>query len=362
MTRRMERSDAHVAPGNESALGGFRSVSRTSVMKSIALFLVLLPAFTAAAAPVPLIFDTDMGNDIDDALALAMIHALENRGECRLIGVTITKDNPWAAPFVDLVNTFYGRGDVPIGVVRDGKTPEDGTYVRSVAEQKRPDGTWVYPRDLESGRDAPEAVALLRELLAAQADDSVVIVQVGFSTNLARLLESEPDGVSRQQGRDLVAGKVKLLSIMAGAFPPLLAEYNVRIDRPAAAEVFAEWPGVIVASGYEIGFSTRYPAVSIENDFRYVERHPVAEAYRRYKPMPYDRPTWDLTSVLYAVRPDRGYFGLSKPGSIAVDSKGYTRFTPGGNGVQRFLTLTQEQRAALSATLVQLASEPPGKP
>ena len=63
----------------------------------------------AAAQSVPVIFDTDMGNDVDDALALAMLHALESRGECRLIGVTITKDNPWAAPYVDLVNTFYGR-------------------------------------------------------------------------------------------------------------------------------------------------------------------------------------------------------------------------------------------------------------
>ena len=56
-------------------------------------------------AQVPVIFDTDMGNDIDDALALALLHALESRGECRIIAVTITKDNPWAAPYIDLVNT-----------------------------------------------------------------------------------------------------------------------------------------------------------------------------------------------------------------------------------------------------------------
>ena len=29
--------------------------------------------------------------------------------------------------------------------------------------------------------------------------------------------------------------------------------------------------------------------------------------------MPYDRPTWDLTSVLYAVRPEGGYFGVCRP-------------------------------------------------
>src|SRR5882724_11952295 len=88
------------------------------------------------AAPVRLIFDTDMGNDIDDAVALAMIHALESRGEAKLLAVTVTKDNRWAAPFIDAMNTFYGRGDIPIGVVHDGKTPEDSNMIRLPAERK----------------------------------------------------------------------------------------------------------------------------------------------------------------------------------------------------------------------------------
>ena len=72
------------------------------------LLIVAAPA-SISAAPIPVIFDTDIGNDVDDALALAMLHALESRGEVRLLAVTITKDNKWAAPFVNLVNTFYGR-------------------------------------------------------------------------------------------------------------------------------------------------------------------------------------------------------------------------------------------------------------
>jgi hypothetical protein len=76
--------------------------------------------------------------------------------------------------------------------------------------------------------------------------------------------------------------------------------------------------------------------------------------------MPYDRPSWDLTSVLYAVRPERGYFNLSPPGSIRVDADGITRFTPGEKGKHRFLVLTEEQRVRVTEALVQLASEPPG--
>jgi inosine-uridine nucleoside N-ribohydrolase len=330
-------------------------------MRAFALLLstVLLSAFPChAAEPVPLIFDTDMGNDIDDALALAVIHALERRGECRLLGVTLTKDNRWAAPFVDVINTFYGRGDIPIGVVRDGKTPEDEAYIRSIAEKKGPGESPLYPHDLTDGSSAPEAVSLLRKLLASQADQSVVLVQVGFSTNLARLLDSPGDPASPLSGRDLVARKVRLLSIMGGAFPALLAEYNIKIDLAASTKLFLEWPTQIVASGFEIGEAVLYPAASIEKDFRYVEHHPVADAYRAYEKMPYDRPTWDLTAALYAVRPDHDYFNVSPSGTIRVDSDAFTRFTPDKNGKHRFLILTEDQRVRVREALVQLASQP----
>ena len=189
----------------------------------------------ATAAPVRLIFDTDMGNDIDDAVALAMIHALESRGEATLLAVTVTKDNRWAAPFIDVMDTFYGRGNIPIGVVHDGKTPEDSNMIRLPSERKRPDGSFVYPHRLIDGHDAPEAVGLLRRVLAREKDGAVVIVQVGFSTNLARLLDSKADVA-------LVKRKVRLLSLMGGAFPAGKPEYNIETDIPSAKKLFAEWP------------------------------------------------------------------------------------------------------------------------
>ena len=59
----------------------------------------------------------------------------------------------------------------------------------------------------------------------------------------------------------------------------------------------------MVFSGFEIGIALPYPAVSIERDYGYVRHHPLAEAYIRRNPPPHNRPTWDLTSVLYAVSP-----------------------------------------------------------
>jgi len=325
--------------------------------------LALLVAASAAAQPVPVIFDTDMGNDVDDALALAMLHALESRGEVDLLAVTITKDNRWAAPFVDALNTFYGRPDVPVGVVRDGRTPEDAAMIQVPAGRRGPDGALVYPRDLSEDMPGPDAVAVLRRALAAAADASVVVVQVGFSTNLARLLDSPGDAASPLGGRDLVARKVRLLSVMAGHFAPWAEpedrwpEYNVETDVPAAQRVFAEWPTPVVASGFEVGVSMFFPAHALTR-YGWAAPHPVVDAYENLIPMPYDRPTWDLTSVLYAARPDEGYFGLSVPGTIRVDDRGLTDLFPHRDGRHRFLTVTDLQRARALEAMVALATQP----
>jgi inosine-uridine nucleoside N-ribohydrolase len=312
-----------------------------------------------ARPPVPVIFDTDIGNDIDDTLALALLHALESRGECKLLAVTVTKDNEFAAPMVDIVNTFYGRGSIPIGVVRRGVTPDDGNYVRKIATATD-DGQPRYPHKLLSGRDAPEATALLRKVLAAQPDASVVIVQVGFSTNLARLLESRPDDLSPLDGMALVKAKVKLLSAMAGSFDgSRLKEYNVVTDLKPAQKVFAQWPTPIVFSGFEVGRVIKYPARSIEQDYNYVAHHPVAEAYKLYMKMPYDRETWDLTSALYAVRPEGGFFGMSEPGRVVVKDDGVTEFRAEANGPHRYLKVNAEQIARVKDELVKLCSQKP---
>ncbi len=318
----------------------------------------------SAAEPVRIMFDTDMGNDVDDALALGMLHALESRGQVKLLAVTLTKDHPQAAPFCDAVNTFYGRPEIPLGVVKNGKTPEPSKFL--VLADKKDGDNFRYPHRLLDGKQAPDAVTVLRQTLAAQPDGSVVIAQVGFSTNLARLLASPADAASPLTGKDLVAQKVRLLSLMAGAFTPIgkdarYKEYNVVMDIPAAKLLAQEWPTPLIWSGFEIGIAVPYPAVSIEQDYGYVAHHPLAEAYRLYEPPPHNRPTWDLTSVLYAAFPERGYFGLSAPGDVVVEEDGFTTFTAGEKGRHRYLTLTPEQKARVIEALVQLSSQPPGK-
>jgi inosine-uridine nucleoside N-ribohydrolase len=317
----------------------------------VRLLLILLATVAFAAQPTLVIFDTDIGNDVDDALALAMLHSLESRRETQILAVTITKDNRYAAPYIDLVNTFYGRPDIPIGVVRNGKTPEDSPMIRMPADLRKPDGSFVYPHRITDGASATDAITVLRRVLSTAPDGSVVVVQVGFSTNLARLI-ANPDDLA------LVSRKVRLLSVMAGHFPEGAPEYNVKTDIASARHVFDQWPTPIVLSGFEIGQALLFPAQAVEQGFRWASNHPVADAYRAYMKMPYNRPTWDLTAALYAVRPDAGYFNLSPPGRVTVDDAGRTHFDESPGGKHRYLILTEAQKARTLEALILLATEP----
>jgi hypothetical protein len=314
------------------------------------------------APPVRIILDTDVGNDVDDVLALAVLHALQTRGAAELLAVTITKPDELAGPFIDAMNTFYGRPGIPIGFTH-AALPDTPSRFLSLAEA-RDRGELRFPHHLRRSSDAPEATRLLRQILSRQPDHSVVLVQIGYFSNFAALLGTLADEDSPLTGLELVREKVKFLSVMAGVFntPGRDLEFNVMQDLPAARKLAEQWPTPIVWSGKEIGLAVRYPAKSIVSDFGYVAHHPAAEAYYLYDPPPHERPAWDLTSALYAVHPDRDYFGLSPPGQVTVEADGFTRFTPGLDGRDRYLTLTETQIVRLKEVLVQLASQPPVRP
>ena len=79
-----------------------------------------------------------------------------------------------------------------------------------------------------------------------------------------------------------------------------------------------------------------------------------------YRGLANDQPTYDLTSVLYAVRPDRGYFDLSPPGRILVEDDGVTRFVLDRDGPHRYLMVRPEQIVRVREAQAMLCSQPPG--
>lgn len=322
------------------------------------VFLCLLAWCHALLAEKPkIIFDTDITGDVDDVLALAMCHTLAHRGACDFLGVTVSKNHPLTASFVDAQNTFHGRPDLPIGVTRDAKAQHRESKYLKLADSPH------YPHDLKRNEDAKDAVELIRELLMAQPDHSVTIISVGIASNLANLLKS-PGGL------DLVKQKVKALSIMAGAFAfcnrtNYHLEANVINGIGYMQAVADQWPDEvpIVWSGFEIGEALPFPRGVIQQDLDYLPHHLVKEAYLLHSGPQHDRPCWDESSVLWAVYPERGFFGLSEPGRIKVLDDGFTHFIPVKNGQgskrDRFLTLNSVQQSRVLEAIVHLSIQPP---
>src|ERR1035437_801616 len=69
-----------------------------------------------SASPPIIIFDTDMGSDVDDAGALAVLHKLVDHGEAEIAGVIFSSGkNKYGIGVCDAINTWYGRGNLPLG-------------------------------------------------------------------------------------------------------------------------------------------------------------------------------------------------------------------------------------------------------
>ncbi len=308
-----------------------------------------------------IIFETDIGNDVDDALALDMLYKYMDAGDIDLLGIMINKEGVYSPEYTDIMNTWYGYPDVPIGIVLNGADCEnDATnYAKCVSLMEDEYGSPLFHRSLKDDSKLPEAHVLYRKILAKQPDHSVTIVSVGFSTNLARLLDTPADDISPLTGKELVVSKVKLLCTMAGCFNnPDLFEYNIVKDIPSAKKVFAEWPTPVVTSPFEVGIAINYPATSIENDFKWALAHPMVEAYKCYLEMPYDRPTWDLTSVLYSVE-GSSYFSISPAGKIDVTDKGATTFTVDENGNRYYLMVDSVQAQNIKHHFIGLINRQP---
>ena len=200
----------------------------------------------------------------------------------------------------------------------------------------------------------PEPVALYRKILAEAEDGSITFVSLGFGTTLAQLLDSPADEISPLTGKELVAKKARTLSIMAGSYGEnKRAEYNVINDIPAMKKVFAEWPGEIVQNPFEIGKQVMFPGAEVENNLGWEGLNPVVEGYKLYRPMPYDRPSWDILSVIYILRPE--LFTKSVPGTVTVDDEGYTYFEPCAEGKHIVLSATIDQPQALKEYMVKMS-------
>ena len=301
---------------------------------------------------IRVIYDTDMGNDTDDILGLIMLHNYVDMGLVDLMGVCSSKEHPYSARYIDLLNTWYKHPDIPIGVVVNGPELDSimaiPRYTTTVVDMEK-DGRPVFDRSIDDYNALLPAASLYRKLLSESPDASVVIIMVGMTTNMAALLATGADEYSSLSGSALIKKKVDYLCMMGGNFVQPLPECNIVTDSAASAIVLADWPTRIVISPFEVGRSVTYPASSFANDFNFVEHHPLTEAKKWYSPEFGNSATWDMTAVLYAVEGEEGYFNLSPPGKVSLgwepDIKHHivTDYTPNEDGNHYYLMINETQ-------------------
>ena len=125
---------------------------KTSLLPAAAALLLAGTACDsrpAAATPEPirLIVETDMGNDIDDALAFDLIYKAMDDGRVDLLAIGNHKLSPTATDYIDILNTWYGYPDIPLAQsptpVLNDHAPD---YTAAVCAMTREDGSPAFAR------------------------------------------------------------------------------------------------------------------------------------------------------------------------------------------------------------------------
>jgi purine nucleosidase len=197
--------------------------------------LLLLASRVVSAAPgsektIPVIFDTDIGTDIDDAYALA---ALVHSPELQVLGVTTVSGNAvararLAAKLMQLVGGNWPR--VPVFAGASG--PEQ--YMRQADWA----AGFTSPVLHESG-----AVEFMRREIDARPGE-VTLIAVGELTNVAALMDGEPGIAKRIRAISLMGGSI-YRGYVPGSKPE--PEWNIKSNARAARTVFESGVPLLIA-------------------------------------------------------------------------------------------------------------------
>ena len=266
-----------------------------------------------AKPPVGIIFDCDMATGVDDALALALLYGFDAKNECRAAAIGVSRHDLKAAAFCEAVVRFYSgaRGSVPpIGMAAWSPPAEPAPMIAAASSK--------HKHAVNSILDTAEPHALVRNALTAQHDGNAVVVLAGPPTTLEKAL-------TLPNVKELIERKVRYL-VAVGSAP-------------------AGWPGPVVLVSEELGIALPFPGEAIDKHFAWSPAHPVVDAYRAFKPMPYDAATAAMAAILYAVRPKEGYFTVEEIGPK-----------------QSKLVLDPAQSDRILKTYVEIASAQPAPP
>jgi hypothetical protein len=299
-----------------------------------------------ADAPIGVVYNTSMTRP-DAALALAAMYVMESKRESHMGSVCVVGAGFNAAVFCDIIGKMYtfgpprnGNQALAVGLAAEPGVPDSPMVKTAVAHG--------YPQTPQHAYDTSAPTEVLRNGVIFNAT-SVVILS-GPATYLAKTLDL-------LNVKDLYKDRVKRLVIVDSGTP-----YT---DAAAIRRVIAEWPTPVFFCPKEVGDALKFPGAQLDKDFSWAPSHPVVDAYKAYKPMPYDAPLHDLAATHNAIHPESGFFELSAPGTINVGSDGSMKFAPGSGNVKSIGIVPTKKEELLTA-LIEIAiakpvAPPPGR-
>jgi hypothetical protein len=321
------------------------------------LWVNSLPGAAAGAEPLKVIFDTDIDGDNDDVAAAAILHALADAGQVEILAMGIVSLHPYSPACLDAINTYYGRGAIPIGVYKGSKLAlHESSYAKIVAER--------CPNDIGLSGQVPDVLGVYRRVLSAQPDGKVTMIAVGQMNNLVDLLVSLPDEHSNLVGRELVRRKVGVLFVMAPYFNErneYQRAYNFISSPKAAVELTGNWPTKIKFGEGNLGhrhfIGSRLSETPADNPARIAFEAYFATENRRSGKTENKRHCADPATVLYAVGTTQ-YFGEVGPGACEVREDGFTRWNA-GRDKQHYYNTQKLPIGELEQVMEQLLMKPP---
>ncbi|MCE9563907.1 MAG: nucleoside hydrolase [Planctomycetes bacterium] len=209
---------------------------------SLAVLALVLATPVNAAPPkaIPVVIDTDIGADIDDAFALALAVASP---ELEIVGITTVGRGGPPDPYVQHISkerdedrawlvcrflTQVGRKDVPVA---PGADPQPKSEIDWQIQYRRHPAA-IFNRTLKPTKES--AVELLTKL-AKEKDGELVVIAIGPLTNIASFIKEQPEAAKRVKRFVLMGGSV---AVGYDGKPKPEAEWNIKTDIAAAKAVF----------------------------------------------------------------------------------------------------------------------------
>ena len=295
----------------------------------LALLAPLAPALAQSAEPQKVLFDCDIGSDIDDAYAMALLLASP---EIELVGVTVGHARtPDRAPLalrmlwetgLDHIPVYVGR-ETPLVTLRDGKSHEqfaEAPYNRQFH--------WARGFDKLKPQEQPAAEYIVETLNAAPGE--ITLLTVGPVTNIGDALELDPDVLTKAKRVVSMYGSIR--SGYNGG--DAQREWNVLADA-ASSKIF---DAAVQAGDTDVVYIPLDVTdhVRLDADRRLhlsMRGTPLTDAvtalYSLWRNEERDQTTprlFDAVAVGYLLWPD--LFGL-EVGRVTVDEQSMTLFEPG---------------------------------